>query len=159
MVRHNLPAATNSNDDTIPWVWLDQSMSTERVNGPGAVESFETNQMEISMTFDNNDSLPSLVFTAKSIFLNGRRIHGDELESLMPRDLGQEHTLTATQEELTTLDDVRSKVNLKSYTVFLEMFSDTIFRVFHNVGIFAETNFRGFVLNAYSVNIKSLRPI
>jgi hypothetical protein len=43
-------------------------------------------------------------------------------------------------------------------TVFLEMFADTIFRVFHNVGIFAETNFRGYVLTANSANVKSLRP-
>jgi hypothetical protein len=43
-------------------------------------------------------------------------------------------------------------------TVFLEMFADTIFRVFHNVGIFAKTNFRGFVLTANFANIKSLRP-
>jgi hypothetical protein len=52
-------------------------------------------------------------------------------------------------------------INMKhidQVTVFLEIFADTIFRVFHNVGIFAETNFRGFVVNAKSANIKSLRP-
>jgi hypothetical protein len=47
---------------------------------------------------------------------------------------------------------------LFSGTVFLEMFADTIFCVFHNVGIFAETNFRGNVVTANSANVKSLRP-
>jgi hypothetical protein len=112
-VRRNLAAASNSNDDTIPWVWLYTSMSTERVNGPGAVESCETNQMEISMTSDSNDALPTLVFTAKFIFLDGRRFHSDELESWMPRDLGQEQILTAPQEELISRDDVWSDGELK----------------------------------------------
>lgn len=42
------------------------------------------------------------------------------------------------------------------YTVFLETFMDTIFRVFYMTGIFAETNFRAIIVTANFANIKLL---
>jgi hypothetical protein len=114
-IRRNLADANNSREDTIPWVWLDQTRSTEHVIGQGAVENCETNQMEISTTSDSNDALPTFIVNAKFIFLNGRYIHS-ELDRLMPRDQGQELTPTSPQEELITLDNIRPDGELKVST-------------------------------------------